>query len=198
MKKVQYTRLIKWFTLLMITILAVGCNGGDPNPPGTGTDSFAVQNKETATTEVARHAVGETFVVNSLTWTVVGSEQLTEVESMFSDTQPHQPSNGAWLVVTLDFQGSEGMAGGFDIAALKIRDASGKLYNVAEPGGAADDYRLTHEGVKNLSLAMLNDTQVQHVFAIYDVSNASGPFTLEWMGAKNGSLITLAKVDLSN
>jgi hypothetical protein len=173
-----------------------GCGGG--NSPGgeAGTGITPPESSQGSNMQVAEYTVGEIFEVNGLTWAVMNVEQLVEVKSMFSDTPPHQPTNGAWLVVTLDFRGQEGMTGGFDTTALKVRDVNGMLYDVAEPSGAADDYRLTHEGVKNLSMAMLNDAQIQRVFAIYDVPEAGTPFTLEWMGVKDGALVTLAKVSL--
>jgi hypothetical protein len=197
MKNEHHIRVMDWFVMLAIVVLVYGCASDSSTQTGIATGTVSMQNESVSTAEVTRYSVGDTFVVNNLSWTVVGFEQLAEIKSLFSDTQPHQPSNGTWLVVLLDFRGNAGMAGGFDTAALKIRDASGRLYDIAEPSGAADDYRLTHTGVKNLSLAMLDDTQVQHVFAIYDVSDTSDPYTLEWMGVRNGSLTTIAKVGLS-
>ena len=39
---------------------------------------------------------------------------------------------------------------------------------------------------------MLGDATVQHVFAIYDVPAANGPFTLEWVDVKDGELVMLS------
>lgn len=182
--------------VLLTVVLVVGCKGGGSSQDGTVMDTQPAQ-AEASTKQGAEYAMGETFDVNGLTWTVIGFEQLAEIESRFSDTEPYQPENGAWLVVTLEFKGVEGISGGYDIAALKARDAGGEHYNVAEPSGAADSYRLTHEGVKNLSMAMVGNKEVQRVFAIYDVPDAGGPFALEWMGVEDGSLVTLASVVLS-
>ncbi len=193
----RWGRLVLCCVALASVLLVAGCAKGDSQEGEAGTDVALPEGNQGSDVQAAEYAVGETFEVNGLTWTVIGVEQLAEVKSMFSDTPPHQPTNGMWLVVTLDFRGQEGLAGGFDIAALKVRDINGMLYDVAEPSGAADDYRLTHEGVKNLSMAMLNDVQTQRVFAIYDVPEAGTPFTLEWMGVEDGSLVTLAKVSLS-
>ena len=197
MRGERWGRLVLCCVALASVLLSTGCAKGDSQEGEAGTDVAPPEGNQGSDVQAAEYAVGETFEVNGLTWTVIGVEQLAEVKSMFSDTPPHQPTNGMWLVVTLDFRGQEGLAGGFDIAALKARDIHGMLYDVAEPSGAADDYRLTHEGVKNLSMAMLDDTQNQRVFAIYDVPEAGTPFTLEWMGVEEESLVTLAKVSLS-
>jgi hypothetical protein len=45
-------------------------------------------------------------------------------------------------------------------------------------------------------MAMLDDAQTQRVFAIYDVPENGKPFTLEWLGAENGSLVILARISL--
>lgn len=187
---------LRWIRVLLSCVALAGAAfltgcGGDETDNGAGGDGNG------SGAQVAEHSVGETFEVNQLTWTVLSCELLDEVESLFSDTAPHQPTRGKWLVVTMDFRGREGLSGGYDIAALKVRDHNAALYDVAEPGGAADDYRLTHEGVKNLSLAMLNNPQAQRVFAIYDVPDAGAPFTLEWMGADGGTLVTLCRVGLT-
>jgi hypothetical protein len=147
--------------------------------------------------EPAEYEVGETFQVNDLTWTVLGTEQLSQIEGASSDSPAHTPENGAYFVVTLDLAGKEGLTGGFDTATLKLQDAEGNLYDVAEPSGAADAFRLTHDDLKNLSMAMLGETQPQHLFAIYDVPDDAGPFTLEWMGANDGQLVELARVSLA-
>jgi len=53
MKKERDTWFIKYFTILVFTILTVGCAAAGSNQAGTATDMLAEQNTETATTEVA-------------------------------------------------------------------------------------------------------------------------------------------------
>jgi hypothetical protein len=197
MKRSEYIWFVRCFLALVVLTMTAGCGEGNsvPSTPVVGEDSPQIG--QAPATGVNEYALGATFEVNGLKWKVVSAETLPEIESLFSDTEPHKPGNGTWLVVTLDFQGKEGAEGGYDIAALKLRDGSGKLYDVAEPGGAADDYRLTHEGVKNLSMAMLGDTEMQRVFAIFDIPASAESYTLEWLGVDGGSLVTLAKVTLS-
>lgn len=199
-------RVMECFVILAMVVLAAGCAGESPSKDGTGEDTGPAQgntalattapDKDTMNTQAFKYSIGETFVVNGLTWTVVATEKLVEVETIFSDEEPKKPVNGAYLVVKLDFQGVEGTLGGFDTAALKVRDAGGNLSSYDWESGAADNYAITHNDLKLLSFAMLGDATVQHVFAIYDVPAENGPFTLEWMGVKDGELVTLARVDL--
>ncbi len=177
--------------------LVAGCSGGGQDEAADGGDEGTSDAITSENPDAATYAMGETFELNGLTWKVVDFETLDEVESMFSDTPPHKPENGMWLVATLEFQGAEGTPGGYNADLLKLRDADGNYYDVAEPSGAADDYRLTHEDVKNLSLAMLGDSEVQRVFAIYDVPADAGPFTLEWMDQKGVTYVTQVKVELT-
>jgi hypothetical protein len=206
MRSGQNIRVMRCFVILAVAVLAAGCAGGGSSKDGAEKDTGPAQgsnapattapDKDASNTQAPRHAVGETFVVNGLTWTVVATEKLAEVGTIFSDEQPKKPVNGTYLVVKLDFQGVEGTLGGFDTAALKVRDAGGKLYNYDWESGAADNYNILHKDLKDLPFAMLGDPTVQHVFAIYDVPAANGPFTLEWMDAKDGKLVTLARVGL--
>jgi hypothetical protein len=206
MRSGQSIRVMRCFVILAVAVLAAGCAGESPSKDGTGKDAGPAQgnnapattapDKDVSNTQAPKHAVGETFVVNGLTWTVVATEKLAEVGAISSDEQPKKPVNGTYLVVKLDFQGVEGTLGGFDTAALKVRDAGGKLYNYDWESGAADNYTIKHLDWNQLSFAMLGDETVQHVFAIYDVPAANGPFTLEWVGAKGGKLVTLSTVDL--
>jgi hypothetical protein len=194
-KKCELSLMLVCVALTSLVLIA-GCGQKASPGPGGATSAATPGVSSGKETPIPEYAVGETLQVNGLTWKVLGVEKLAEVKSAFASDPPDLPANGTWLVVTLELHGKEGLAGGFDSAALKVRDAHGTLYDVAEPSGAADDYRLTHKGVKNLSMAILDDLQPQSVFAIYDVPADGTPFTLEWMGASHGKLVTLASVRL--
>ncbi len=166
-------RLASLFVLavaLGLILCVGGCKTDSESVDSAGSEESAeAPAEESRSADIAEFAIGESFSFNDLTWTVTAVDTYDEIESMFSDTEPHQPANGTWVVVTMEFTGAESLgAGGWNTDATMLCDGNGTLYEEEEPSGAADDYRLTHDGVKNLSWAMVGDSSVQKVFGAVD------------------------------
>jgi len=113
------------------------------------------------------------------------------------ECEEYKPANGTWLIVYLTFTGNaSNEVGGYDVAAIKIVDSAGNVYNDIEPNGAVDEWR-QQSGVTNLSLALINKAETKQYFEMYDIPSSATGLKAQWWGYdKNHNLIAEAEVVL--
>jgi hypothetical protein len=178
--------------ILSITLLALaGCGDGKSmdTTPGAGKTTVGPSTTTGVSSEsVNSYKVGETFVVNGLTFTVEKVESLKKIRNTFGGSS-YVPANGQFLAVTYRFNGlSTAETAGYDTAAIKIQDNDNQYYDDLSGEDILTDLAMQRD-IQMLSFATINDTQEKVFISLYDVP--AGVEKLVWL-----ELVSLTPVKL--
>jgi hypothetical protein len=175
--------------IIIVSLLAVGCGGGN------GSEDAGKTSPEG---NAPIYELNQPVPFDGATFTFTKAEKMDTIPVAFEDEEISEAENGAYLVVYFDFQGAAANeSAGVDTAIFKLTDASGISYSMDTDLANHEASDLAHEKKLSIpSMLMWNSPETKHSLLVFDVDAGAKGFVLDLIQSTSSGVETLASVNL--